>query len=84
MREIKKNSTEMPICLEMLNSETKRSLKLLGGWLLRIFRISQIIHRSSINQHKKLMTSKYQLLKNANQLFLWFFRLAIYQEYPRE
>ena len=30
------------------------------GWLLMIFRISQIILHSSINQHKKFMTSKYQ------------------------
>ena len=37
-----------------------RSPKLIGGWLLWIFKTSQIILHSSINQRKKFMTSKYQ------------------------
>ena len=42
------------------NSETYGSPKLLGGWLLWIFKLSQIILHSSINQHKQFMTNKYQ------------------------
>ena len=34
--------------------------KLLGGWLLLILKISEIILNSSINQCKKFMTSKNQ------------------------
>ena len=55
-----KNSTEMLMCPEIVKSETYKSPKLLGGWLLWIFKISQIIHHSSVIQHQKFMTSKYQ------------------------
>ena len=80
-----KNSTEMLLWLEIL---THKSPKLLGGWLLWIFKISQIILHSSINQHKKFITSKYQntTLINNNckkfkPIFLCSSRLAIDQEY---
>ena len=70
--------------------EAFKSPKLLGGWLLWIFKISQIILHSSINQQKKFMASKYQnttlinnnCYKNSNQLYLWFSRLAIDKNTP--
>ena len=75
-------------CLYMF--ETFKSPKLLGGWLLWIFKISQIMFNSSINQHKKFMASEYQnmtlmnnnCLKNLNQIYLWFSRLAIDKNTP--
>ena len=42
------------------NIKTYRSPKLLAEWLLWIFKISQIILYSSINQHKKFITDKCQ------------------------
>ena len=46
--EIMENSTKNAYMFE-----TFKSPKLLGGWLLWIFKTSQIIFHSSINQHKK-------------------------------
>ena len=54
--EIMENSTKMLICLKHLKAQSF----LVGGWLLWIFKISEIIFHSSINQHKKFMASKYQ------------------------
>ena len=53
--EIMKNSTEMLICLEILKQWNIKQPEALSGWLLWIFRISQIILHSSINQHKKFI-----------------------------
>ena len=46
--------------LRNINSETYKSPKLPGGWLLWILNMSQIILHSSRNQKKKFITSKYQ------------------------
>ena len=55
----KKTSTEMLICLKILKQrKCIKAIKLLGGWPLCIFKISQIILHSSVSQHKKFMTSK--------------------------
>ena len=47
--EIVKNSTEALICLEILKQLKDKSPKLLGGWPLWIFKVSQIILHSSFN-----------------------------------
>ena len=91
------NSTEMLICLEnniKTVKHTEAQSFLVGGWVafMDIKNISDHspFNDSSINQHKKFVTSMYQnttlinKFKNSNQLFLWFPRLATDQEYPRE
>ena len=82
----------MLICLEILKQgNIYESPKLLGEWLLGIFKISQIILHSSTKQTQEIhdkQVPKYnfikKLLTNSSQPFLWFSRLAIDHEYPRE
>ena len=58
--EVMKNSTEMYICLEILRVKHIEAQSFLVEWLLWIFRISEIILHSSINQHKRFIANKYQ------------------------
>ena len=58
--EIMKNSTEM-LCLEQLKRRNMWDILIQDPEIKNSeFKISQIILHSSINQHKKFMTSKYQ------------------------